>query len=347
VLRKLDRIADEIGQDLTQAFGITDQRRRYLRGNLADQLQSSAIGVAGECFHGPFDGGVEIEFMQVEFDLPRFNLGKIQNVIEHPQERLSGTAYGLCEVALPLVEASAEQQFRHAQDAVERGPDFVAHVGQELRFGLVGLRRLSGQAGLFLNPFFQFMLIGIYLLAVVPKALNHQIEVPGEVFDLIMRADGDGVVDLALGDLTGDAGQLLDGRSYAPGHGNSEADSHQDDQAGEKHRGDQERADLFLQSRHVNPDLDIADQKIIGLGRSPFEFENPAEIVRSCPIYRGCDVHVRFAGITVGELPEAEFLFLSRGLLKVRERGLAAEFLFQEDQVLGIPNDHIRNIRDG
>lgn len=53
LLRKLDGVADEIGQDLTRAFGITDQRRRYLRGNLADQLQSFFIGIACECFHGP------------------------------------------------------------------------------------------------------------------------------------------------------------------------------------------------------------------------------------------------------------------------------------------------------
>ena len=39
-------------------------------------------------------------------------------------------------IALGAVELGVQQQFRHADDAVHRRANFVAHVGQELRLGL-------------------------------------------------------------------------------------------------------------------------------------------------------------------------------------------------------------------
>ena len=43
------------------------------------------------------------------------------------------------------VRRGVAQQFGHADDAVHRGADFVAHVGKEGRFGAVrGLGRLAG-----------------------------------------------------------------------------------------------------------------------------------------------------------------------------------------------------------
>ncbi len=44
-----------------------------------------------------------------------------------------------------------EQQFRHADDAVHRRADFVAHIGEELAFGAVG--RLGRVAGLLERQF--------------------------------------------------------------------------------------------------------------------------------------------------------------------------------------------------
>ncbi len=48
---------------------------------------------------------------------------------------------GLGVAALLVVERRVEQQARHADDAVHRRADLVAHVGQELALGLVRARR--------------------------------------------------------------------------------------------------------------------------------------------------------------------------------------------------------------
>ena len=42
-------------------------------------------------------------------------------------------------LALQRVEAAAADQVGHAENGVERGPDLVAHVGQEAAFGAAGL----------------------------------------------------------------------------------------------------------------------------------------------------------------------------------------------------------------
>jgi hypothetical protein len=44
----------------------------------------------------------------------------------------------LANATLLLVERRAQQQFRHAEDAIHRRADFVAHVRHELALGLAG-----------------------------------------------------------------------------------------------------------------------------------------------------------------------------------------------------------------
>ena len=46
-----------------------------------------------------------------------------------------------------IVDRAAAQEFREAEDGVERSADFVAHVGEKLALGLVG--RFGSRAGLF------------------------------------------------------------------------------------------------------------------------------------------------------------------------------------------------------
>ncbi len=82
-----------------------------------------------------------VEHVQHQFHAARFDLGKIEHLVndlhqlQHPAVHIAGVA------ALDLVERGGEHQFRHADDAVHRSADFVAHHGQEtgLRFaGRIG-----------------------------------------------------------------------------------------------------------------------------------------------------------------------------------------------------------------
>ena len=60
----------------------------------------------------------------------------------------------LAILALFAVELGVQQQIGHADDAVHRGADFVAHVGQEFALGAVGgFGRLFGYLQFLLRPF--------------------------------------------------------------------------------------------------------------------------------------------------------------------------------------------------
>lgn len=62
-----------------------------------------------------------------------------------PSQHLSSTQR-LTQVPLRGAQRRVGQQLPHSNHSVERGADFVAHAGQELRFGLCGGRRLRGKA---------------------------------------------------------------------------------------------------------------------------------------------------------------------------------------------------------
>jgi hypothetical protein len=72
---------------------------------------------------------------------------EVENVVDDRQQRLARAAHRFEEGPLLRVERGIEQQLGQAQHAVHRGADFVAHVGQEFRFGLAGvLGRRFGRA---------------------------------------------------------------------------------------------------------------------------------------------------------------------------------------------------------
>ena len=79
------------------------------------------------------------ERLAIEFELAGFDLGEIEDVVDHAQQRFRRAADDIGVFALFGRELRFQQQFRHAQNAVHGRADFVAHVGQELALGRVGL----------------------------------------------------------------------------------------------------------------------------------------------------------------------------------------------------------------
>ena len=76
-------------------------------------------------------GKVEVDFLENEF--AGRHLGKIQNVIDEAQKRITALTHVMSEFALLGVQFGIQQQAGHADDRIERGANFVAHVGQEFR----------------------------------------------------------------------------------------------------------------------------------------------------------------------------------------------------------------------
>ena len=82
---------------------------------------------------GPLDDVAQIEIERLERELARLDLREVEDVVDDRQERLAAGSDGLGEVALLLVEPGLEQQARHADDAVHRRANLMAHVREERR----------------------------------------------------------------------------------------------------------------------------------------------------------------------------------------------------------------------
>ena len=76
-----------------------------------------------------------------EVEPPRLDLREVEHVVDEPEERLRRVLEG--EQVLPLLggEGRVEQQLGHPDDGVHRGPDLVAHVGEEVALGPAGRDR--------------------------------------------------------------------------------------------------------------------------------------------------------------------------------------------------------------
>jgi hypothetical protein len=75
-----------------------------------------------------------------DLQLAGLDLRDIEDVVEDRQQRLAGRMDRTDFVLLFFIEAAVgvEQQICHADDTAQRGPEFMAHRGEEFRFGQIG-----------------------------------------------------------------------------------------------------------------------------------------------------------------------------------------------------------------
>ena len=145
-LGELDGVADQVDQDLAQPAGVADQSVGNVGGDPAGQLQ--ALG------SGPQRQGLE-RFLAARragetaigsrLSLPASILEKSRMSLITVEQRI-GRALDQAEVlALPWRQLGIQGQLGHADDAVHRRADLVAHVGEKLALGSAG--RLGGLLG--------------------------------------------------------------------------------------------------------------------------------------------------------------------------------------------------------
>ena len=73
-----------------------------------------------------------------KIDFARFDLGEVENVVDDVEQRVGGELHRFEIVALLRGQFCLKREIGHADDAVERRSDLVAHVGEELALGLAG-----------------------------------------------------------------------------------------------------------------------------------------------------------------------------------------------------------------
>ena len=135
---ELHRIADEIVQHLRQPVGISHMGLGQIVGEAGRDLH--ALGGRGDgqgldhVLHQLADG----EGLFLKADLPRLDLGEVQNVRHHP---LDGHGTGADDVGIfptGLGGLDLVEHVRHRHDAVQGRAELVTHVGEEPGLLLVG-----------------------------------------------------------------------------------------------------------------------------------------------------------------------------------------------------------------
>ncbi len=149
---ELDGVADQVVDDLAQPHVVALQAPGHRGAQAIVEGQALLPGPRLEQGHGAPQHLVAVEGHRRQRHLARLDLGKIEHVVEHRQQRAGRVMDDLGGLAQLGRGHLVDDQRRHAQYTVEGCPDLVAHRGQKRAFGLVGgLGRRLGPAQLFVG----------------------------------------------------------------------------------------------------------------------------------------------------------------------------------------------------
>ena len=151
----LDRVADQVDEDLPQARLVDQERMGQAFGE--DEVHRQAL--AGRLLHkdGPEQLGqlAQAGGLGVEDHHPGLDFREVEDVIDQLEER-QGALMNRPRIVPGFAGGGqlGRQEVTEAQDRVHRGPDLVAHVGKEIALLLDRPRRrqrlLGQEAGMLL-----------------------------------------------------------------------------------------------------------------------------------------------------------------------------------------------------
>jgi hypothetical protein len=128
---KLDRIADEIEQNLAQAGGIADETVRGCIFDECGDFDAFGMGVRRQQLDHVLDQRAQRKRLDVEVEPARLDLGKIEDVLDQPGQRLARRFHRFGIGRLLRRERRIQQEIGHAENAVERRADLVGHHGEK------------------------------------------------------------------------------------------------------------------------------------------------------------------------------------------------------------------------
>ncbi len=172
-LRELHRVAQEIDQHLSHARGVPPQPDRGSVLEEVGELEALLACPGRDELERVLDALAQVERGLLQLQHAGFDLREVQDVVDEREEMIAAGADGLGELPLLGVQAGVHHQGRHADDGVQRGPDLVTHVGQELGLRLGGRLRRRLRA----------LQLGLHDLALDELAdlVAHRLEHPQEI----------------------------------------------------------------------------------------------------------------------------------------------------------------------
>ena len=133
-LGELDGVAGQVEQYLLEAQGVPNQVGGLLGGAAHHQLEVLVANAGGHDGCHMIEHLFQAEWHLLELEPARFNLGKIEDVIDDPEQSLPGLMDLAYQGALAIVEPPLFEQVSQPHDGVHGGADLVAHVGDEIPF---------------------------------------------------------------------------------------------------------------------------------------------------------------------------------------------------------------------
>ena len=138
MLGKLEGVADEVDEDLAEAGAIAADQGGDVAVEPVEEVEFLLGGAGCEQVEHAFDDFAEVEGDVLQLQLTGLDLGVVEDVVDDGQEGLAAGADGIDVVALGGGERGLVEEGGHADDAVHRGADLVAHGREEGALGLAG-----------------------------------------------------------------------------------------------------------------------------------------------------------------------------------------------------------------
>ena len=136
---ELDRIADDVEQQLVQLAPVANDEARQGGSNLADQRDALALRGHRLQRQHVFQCLAQVEGLALEFELAGLDARETEHVLEDFQQGAVGVADHVDVLGLPGIEPGFAQQPRRPADPGKRRAQFMAQRAQEQVLGRVGL----------------------------------------------------------------------------------------------------------------------------------------------------------------------------------------------------------------
>ena len=137
-LRELDRVSGQVEQDLLQSHPVAENcvGRRF--GHAAVEAQPLLARPHGKDPRDLVQHPPQAEGGGFQFQFARLDFGGVEKIVQKRQEQVGRTLRRLQAVSDHRVGRFRQCDVDHAQDGIHGRPQFVADIGEELAFGLIG-----------------------------------------------------------------------------------------------------------------------------------------------------------------------------------------------------------------
>ena len=164
---ELNRVCYEVNYDLAESSGISPHISWYVCRNVAQELDSFFICTQSQRPQRFFQTIVQVEVGDLQIHLSGLDFGEIENFVDYCEERICRRLNNLKILALLYFRMTVESQISHANHAIQRSTDLVAHIGQ--KFTLGGISHFGRPSGL------QQLLFRLLAFANVAKGPNSSV----------------------------------------------------------------------------------------------------------------------------------------------------------------------------